>query len=569
MKLIRLLLFIFLTLSVTNFAWAQYGLNGAPDSLSMPQQPQQQSAVVPYASNSAPYAGQTGGAQGVYSQQVAPYNAPSGYVAQQTQYPATATYAQQPTASQPVVNQSSNPAYRTAYNPRPAYIAQQVQQPALSAPATPQPIPDPMPTLNDPMPQQNQGLTNQMLSAQGQTGVAGCDGYVPYTSPSGSCTSPSGSYRSTVNQYQEAACGADLGCGYNACPWYASISGLAMSRNNANKVWVSNETTNLANQTMNTQDAKTGWKLGGELRFGRRFGCDSCNGCDNNSAGYWAIEADYWTLDPFQGYASFRNADNSAFGTPLIVSYTSYSYPSGAYDTGNHWFGDSIEQRVWRRDEVHSAEVNLIHGQWANVCGSNWDFAFSVGPRFFRFYESLTYGALTHDPATPLPPGSLPQWGEHNGEDEAYVSDQITNNLWGAQVGFDLGYNFAGGALRIFITPKVGIYDNNITSNYQTNLGTGAVGWVNYNHNPNDVPVVTSTTTNSFSVLSQVDVGAEWFFMKNWSARVGYRVVAITGMGLADNQIPFYINDIGATSSINNNCELLLYGGFASLVFNF
>ena len=45
-------------------------------------------------------------------------------------------------------------------------------------------------------------------------------------------------------------------------------------------------------------------------------------------------------------------------------------------------------------------------------------------------------------------------------------------------------------------------------------------------------------TTTGIAFLTQIDVGADWQFTRNWSARAGYRVVAITGMGLADDQFP-------------------------------
>jgi hypothetical protein len=547
MKLIRISVFVFLAIDFAGSAWAQ-GLYGAPDSLQMqPQVSQpQQPAAGPYSGVPAQYAGQAGYAPVGYSQQVAPYNAPSGYVAPQPQYSVPAGYAQQPAVTQPTANSASGPVYRTAYAPRPTYSA----QPPMSVPS------EPVPAANAPIPQQNPSLTNQMLSEQGQTGAAGADGYVPYDSSCGPC-------RSGVEKYQDAACG-ELACG-NSCLWYGSLTGLALSRNEPNQLWVSNEAFPNENlQTMKTSDAQTGWKLGGEIRFGRRFCCCGCDPCNNSTAGYWAIEADYWTTDPFQGYASFQNANGSVFGTPLQTRFVSLNLPGGAFATADNWYDRSLEQRIWRRDEVHSAEINLVRGQWANVCGSNWDFAFSTGPRFFRFYEDLRWGTLsTYNNAAPV-------WGGNGGLDEVYVSDQITNNLFGAQIGVDLGYNFAAGALRLFITPKVGIYDNSITSTYQMYQGNGALGWYNYNGTPqNQVPIYSSSTTNAFSVLAQVDVGAEWFFLQRWSARVGYRLVSVSGVGLADNQIPPYLNDLPAVGNINTNGELFLHGAFATVTFNF
>ena len=54
-----------------------------------------------------------------------------------------------------------------------------------------------------------------------------------------------------------------------------------------------------------------------------------------------------------------------------------------------------------------------------------------------------------------------------------------------------------------------------------------------------------------------------------WSARVGYRVVVATGIGLTDNQIPFYVTDIPGIRDIDHNGELILHGAFFGLAYNF
>jgi hypothetical protein len=243
----------------------------------------------------------------------------------------------------------------------------------------------------------------------------------------------------------------------------------------------------------------------------------------------------------------------------LTVGNIQFLGTDGALHSGTYWFDGAAQHAIWRRDEIQSVEINLARGQWANVYGSNWDFAFSVGPRFFRFEESLRFGSLRNT-------GSL-DWSQDGGGQSAYLSDQITNNLWGVQTGFDLGYNFGSGALRVFATPKVGIYDNNIKNTFRAELGNGTVATVNYPGQPGSFPVESSTNTIAF--MSQIDVGLEWFFAQRWSARVGYRVVAISGIGLADNQFPSYINAVDEIADIDSNGDLILHGAFATLTFNF
>ena len=77
-------------------------------------------------------------------------------------------------------------------------------------------------------------------------------------------------------------------------------------------------------------------------------------------------------------------------------------------------------------------------------------------------------------------------------------------------------------------------------------------------------------TTTGLAFLTQIDVGADWQFSCHWSARVGYRVVAITGMGLADDQFPEYMCD---TQEMGNSPQhyssLVLHGAFLGATYCF
>jgi hypothetical protein len=461
-----------------------------------------------------------------------PYGTPAGYPAQTT--------VGRPTATYPAPNQTIRP---TAQQ-RPAYVAQQTPAPAVPAPQ------DSVPTLSELPSQQTPAAINPIPNDQGQAGGAASDQYVPFNGP---CAPSQSVTQSPQSSCSDNSCD-DLGGSFNACPWYASLSGLAISRNSPNKVWCTNEPPPFEfRQIMNFDQAQTSWKFGGEIRFGRRFCCETCDPCSAPS-GYWAVEANYWTTAAFDGFASITNPNGPTVNTPFVVGNLDFM---GVNATT--WFNGAAQQAVWRHDEIQSVEISFVRGQWANVYGSNWDFAFNVGPRFFRFEESLMFGSLQ---AT-----GNPDWSQNGGAAAAYLTDHIINNLWGAQTGFDLGYNFAGGALRMFVVPKVGIYNNNINNTFTAQLGNGAVATINYAGQPGGFPVESST--NALAFMSQIDVGAEWFFAQRWSARVGYRVVAISGIGLADNQFPTYVNAVDEIADIDTNGDLLLHGAFATITFNF
>jgi len=56
---------------------------------------------------------------------------------------------------------------------------------------------------------------------------------------------------------------------------------------------------------------------------------------------------------------------------------------------------------------------------------------------------------------------------------------------------------------------------------------------------------------------------------KNCRLTCGYRVVVLTGMGLADNQVPAFLLDTPEIRDIASNANLVLHGGYAGLEFNF
>ena len=108
----------------------------------------------------------------------------------------------------------------------------------------------------------------------------------------------------------------------NGCQWYGSVLGLAMTRDRANKLWLSSDANTPALQLMNTQDASAGWAGGTEITFGRYFCCNQ-----------WSVEASYWTLAEMSGSSSVSAAPGDGIGTPL---YGSLLYFNGVY--ADHWF---------------------------------------------------------------------------------------------------------------------------------------------------------------------------------------------------------------------------------------
>ena len=151
--------------------------------------------------------------------------------------------------------------------------------------------------------------------------------------------------------------------------------------------------------------------------------------------------------------------------------------------------------------------------------------------------------------------------------DWLYLNDRITNDLVGLQAGFNASYRFAD-CWKVFVTPEFGIYNNHMTLDYNLYAvsahGTQYQGSSQTYANPN-YPV--HATTDGFAFLTQVDLGLDWQITRHVSTQLGYRVVAVTGMGLSDSQIPFYGNDTQAIADIKHNDSLVLHGAFGGLTF--
>ncbi len=321
--------------------------------------------------------------------------------------------------------------------------------------------------------------------------------------------------------------------------WFGSVSGLVLTRNSPNRVWTTFENNNNPNQLMNTNDADVDWGSGGEVRFGRWFRCRQLG-----------VEVRYWTTEQFTGFSSQTNAN--LVSTPLILNDIEF-----AGVNGGAIFDGAAEHRLWRSNELYNVELNLVSGDVPLGWDDDWRVSGLAGVRFFRFDERLVFGSLDAGGT----------WGGNGGIDEAYLNDRVENDLFGVQVGFRVAKRFWRN-LRLFLEPQVGVFNNHIHHRFEAYRGDGAVA----------APTVASGVTgtypvssseNGVSFLTQIDLGLEWQMTQRWSVQVGYRVLAMTGIALADSQIPTYVVDIPELAAIDNNADLVLHGGFAGLSYNY
>jgi energy-converting hydrogenase Eha subunit A len=367
-------------------------------------------------------------------------------------------------------------------------------------------------------------MVNQMLAEQGNGCAGGCN-------DNGNCG----------QNVCGGACGDHL--------WYSSFSVLVLNRSAPRRVWTSSEQfPNEAIQLGNT-DIPTAWSWGGEVQLGRRFCCDCTP---------YAIEATFWTTTAITGSETTTSSlgAGTLIGTPLQTDNINFNLPGGLIVPATTIFNNASSSTVSRRDEFYDFEINLVREKLGVACNSPWEIGWSLGVRYFRFQESLSVSAIT--PTTIISGGA-----------DAYFNDTVSNNLVGPQIGFDLAYNIGCNA-RLFISPKFGVYGNCVDSNFNAAGRQGTGAYVNGTNTITGYPNFPAHGTNTgVAFLTQIDLGMDWQFTRNWSAKVGYRVVAITGMGLADDEYPQYLCDTPEMQNPQHESSLVLHGVFAGLTYNF
>jgi len=422
-------------------------------------------------------------------------------------------------------------ASRDSYVPPPISRTSYVTSADGSSPAM-DPNPVPSGTI-PPLPAESSAISS-MLSEPGPT----------VGPPSGYNMLPPGGYVKDAGNCD--TCGdACCGCGNCCSQWYVSADALYMTRNRPNKVYTSAEASSLVNQG---HFDEVNWTWGEQATIGYRFGC--C--CE------WAVEGTYWNLT--ESDSDGGPGIPGPYVSPMIFGLTNILGTVGnggiGYQTANNYTDDSPDHHIWRNYYAENVEINFVRNLCRGEC-DRFGVDFLAGVRWFRFQDGFVFGAQRN-----------PNDGTAYAGDWLYLNDHISNDLVGAQVGFNANYRFAD-RWKVFVTPKVGIYDNHMTLDYNlyavsSTTGQQYQGSSSTYTNPN-YPV--HSTQDSFAFLTQVDLGLDWQITPHVSTQLGYRVVAVTGMGLSDSQIPFYGNDTQSIADIRHNDSLILHGAFGGLTF--
>jgi hypothetical protein len=329
--------------------------------------------------------------------------------------------------------------------------------------------------------------------------------------------------------------------------WYGSIAGLYMTRDMPNRQAYAVEADDLDDVRLTNRSAEVDWEGGYEITFGRCLGRNT------------RIEVGYWEIDGMNGFA-----EAYPFGSDLISTYDFQGVELDGDDLAI-FFDASNGQKLFRADRFRNIELNLYHRPCSigafggdggyggcGACGCRWNVELLAGVRYFNFNEHLIWGSV--DPGL--------NFGDNGGVNEAYIVSDVENHLLGFQIGALIDYYFTK-RVSVFAKPKVGVYGNHTKVDFDIYRGDGEPGqsWFSGEYYP------VHSTKNDVALLAELELGARWDINCHWSVFASYRALAMTGVALSDEQIPFYVVDMQAIRDIDTSNSLILHGATLGVQF--
>lgn len=331
-------------------------------------------------------------------------------------------------------------------------------------------------------------------------------------------------------------------CWGGCCPprvgCYAGVSALVMDRDWENNLWLSYDLFDVCNRVLDSRDADSSYAGGFGAYVGHYFNC-----------GQNAVELGYWGIFP-DSEAATVCAYQTTGGLGTMLRFDGLSYdPGTGPELVNDAFNNACVHRVQRDWEVHNVELNLLGFNYCSPC-SRWRMGWLAGVRYLRFTEDFLYST---DPVDYVFTGD---------PNEMHYGIEVENNLIGFQVGGRLE-RCCGRAWSVYADTRVGVFGNYIEQSSSV-YGANGPAYVSDPTNPfYGCPVCVSSDKDDVSLVGELILGLDWRVTCHWSVGVGYRVMGVSGVALATNQVPVdHIALLHSLESVDSNGDLILHGGF-------
>jgi hypothetical protein len=334
------------------------------------------------------------------------------------------------------------------------------------------------------------------------------------------------------SNYFDAGCADNaIGCAVDngsSAHWVVGTRTLFFTRNGESAVPLSRSDNGTLLSTVNDY----GTMPGGEVTLTRRS-------CSNRG-----LEFRYWGLYP-------SGREYTLWGPNMDTYLTGLNYfaiPPTATNVLDY-YNNSDSHRVYRNNDFYSAEINALRnggcytafgcrsGNYELLGGFRW-IQFNEDYRFSANYPSANPTRVDYDLAT----RNTLLGFQLGGRNELCLTDRIS---------------LLGGT-------RVGLFNNHSESRQSIRnefgqfayLETGTAGVDDYNY---------SGTRNSLAMLGELDLGIACRLTQRVRANVGYRLVGLSGIALAPNQIPRNFLNTAEINRVNSNDSLILGGGYAGM----
>ncbi len=362
------------------------------------------------------------------------------------------------------------------------------------------------------------------------------------------------------------------GCGASGHRWFGGVYGLLMERDDSNSVPLGFVTTNGvgsyptdAEIALTANDSDVGFQGGLEIRFGAYFGGPA--GCNPSACGpSRAWEFVYWGMFEDSSTAVITDVTGDANRTHGMIDFDGLQFNPGGgargvnvfFDTGVPITDNSAPVDVEVRSltarstfQLQNIEANLLRLPVLNGGGnSRYELATFIGSRFMRIDDDFWFRSdYEIDPAGASTLGSL-----------AYDLE-TDNTLYGVQIGGNGSYRCgSGGRLSLHCNTAVGLYGNHMEVTHRLTGATFVTG---------GAPVLVETEEDDVSVMGEMRLGASYQVHDNWRIYGGWRVVGITGVARAVDQIPSAFITPGQVGVINTDGSMLLHGLQTGMEFSY
>jgi hypothetical protein len=309
--------------------------------------------------------------------------------------------------------------------------------------------------------------------------------------------------------------------------WFGSLSGLVMTRDLPNTLSTTYNSSNVNTNLLDTAQARPNWAGGGQVMFGRWFGPQT-----------YGVQFIYWGVGTMTGTASVTDP-NYQLSTPFNLGNVNIGGNSAT-----NYFDNVYQHALWRSDSFNNFEWNVMRRATFGCC-SRLMFTGFAGIRYFRFQDGLIFGGV-----------NSPNFSDAGGSYAAYLNTGVTNSLAGVQLGTRIDY-FVCPRVRLYAQPLMGFFGNQVSMREHLYSGDGLQGF----------DVLARRTTAS--TIGQLDLGGGYQITPRFSAFAAYRLMGVTRVGLADNQIPAFWADQQGMQHIKTNGDLILHGVMVGGMWNF